>query len=181
MLTRLGFLYQARGNADLALSYYQRAFTLDQDRAVVANNLGVVYARRGMLARSVELWRRTFANNPHLSEIGVNLANGLCALGDADGARTVLQRVLLHNPDFGTARQALADQPRMQLIPRPRQTPPPDDGCIRTSSVGMERFPGSGAFANPKVQHAFVATPALIFARRVVFTRIVKGSYAPAD
>ena len=109
VLTRLGFLYQARGNADLALSYYQRAFTVDQDRAVVANNLGVFYARRGMLARSVELWRSTFANNPHLSEIGVNLANGLCALGDAGGARTVLQRVLLHNPDFGTGRQALAD------------------------------------------------------------------------
>ena len=112
VLTRLGFLNQARGNADLALSYYQRAFALDQDRAVVANNLGVFYARGDMLARSVELWRRTFANNPHLSEIGVNLANGLCALGDADGARTVLQRVLLHNPDFGTARQALADLSR---------------------------------------------------------------------
>ena len=67
VLTRLGFLYQARGNADLALSYYQRAFTVDQDRAVVANNLGVFYARRGMLARSVELWRRIIRRTTRIS------------------------------------------------------------------------------------------------------------------
>jgi tetratricopeptide repeat protein/cytochrome c554/c'-like protein len=109
VLTRLGFLYQTRGDSNVALKYYERAFTQDPDRAVVANNLAVFYARRGMLTRSLELWRNTFDNNPHLSEIGVNLASGLCALGNTDAASAVLQRVLKHNPDFGTASQALAD------------------------------------------------------------------------
>ena len=86
VLTRLGFLYQTRGNSDIALSYYNEPSHKIPDRAVVANNLGVFYARRGMLARSLELWRTTFDENPHLSEIGVNLANALCAVGDADAA-----------------------------------------------------------------------------------------------
>ena len=81
----------------------------DPDRAVVAANLGVFYARRGMLRQSLELWRTAFENNPQLSEIGVNLGRGLCAVGDADGARAVLQRVLKHNPDMGVARSALAE------------------------------------------------------------------------
>ena len=67
-----------------------------------------------MLARSVELWRNTFANNPQLSDIGVNLADGLCALGDAEGARTVLQRVLLHNPISEAQDRRSPIWPRMQ-------------------------------------------------------------------
>jgi Tfp pilus assembly protein PilF len=109
VLTRLGFLYQSRGNLDTAQKYYERAFKLDPDRAVVANNLGVFYSRGGMLTRSLELWRNVVDKNPHLSEIGVNLGVGLCAVGDTEAAKAVLQRVLKHNPDFGLARQALAD------------------------------------------------------------------------
>jgi Tfp pilus assembly protein PilF len=75
---------------------------------VASANLGVFYARHGMLQQSLELWRTAFADNPQLSELGVNLGRGLCALGDADGARAVLHRVLKHNPDVGLARSALA-------------------------------------------------------------------------
>jgi Tetratricopeptide repeat/Cytochrome c554 and c-prime len=109
VLTRLGFLYQARGDFDTAQKYYERAFKHDPDRAVAANNLAVFYARRGMLTRSLELWRNVVDRNPHLSEIGVNFGIGLCAVGDAEAAKAALQRVLKHNPDFGLARQALAD------------------------------------------------------------------------
>jgi len=76
---------------------------------VVAANLGVFLARRGMLRQSLDLWRTAFGNNPQLSEIGVNLGRGLCAAGDADGARAALQRVLKHDPDMGLARSALAE------------------------------------------------------------------------
>ena len=62
-----------------------------------------------MLSQSLELWRTAFDKNPQLSEIGVNLGKGLCAVGDADGARATLQRVLKHNPDMGVARSALAE------------------------------------------------------------------------
>ncbi len=109
LLTRLGYLHQARGSFDTAEKLYEQARKQDPDNAVAAANLGVFLARRGMLKQSLDLWRTAFDSNPQLSEIGVNLARGLCAAGDADGARAALQRVLKHNPDMGVARSALAE------------------------------------------------------------------------
>jgi predicted CXXCH cytochrome family protein len=109
VLVRLAYLYQIRGDLETAETLYDRALKADPDRAVAAANLGVLYARRGLLARAIELWRPAFDNNPQLSELGVNLANGLCAAGDAAAARQVLQRVVKHNPDLGTARTLLSD------------------------------------------------------------------------
>ena len=59
--------------------------------------------------RAIELWRPAFDKNPQLSDLGVNLANGLCAAGNAAAARQVLERVLQHNPDLGAARALLSD------------------------------------------------------------------------
>jgi Flp pilus assembly protein TadD len=109
VLTRLGYLSQARGDADTAAQYYEQVLKHDPDRAVVAANLGVFYAGRGMLRQAVDLWRNAFDRNPQLSEIGVNLGRVLCGIGDPDGARATLDRVLKHNPDLAIARQALAE------------------------------------------------------------------------
>lgn len=108
VLTRLAYLYQARGDMVAAEKLYAQVLERDPDHAVAAANLGVFHARRGGLPRALELWRTTFDRNPQLSGIGVNLGTGLCAVGDAKGARAVLERVLKHNPDLGVARQALA-------------------------------------------------------------------------
>jgi hypothetical protein len=109
VLTRLGYLYQARGDTATAEQFYEKALARDPDRAVVAANVGVFYAGRGRLREALGLWRNAFDANPHLSEIGVNLGRGLCAIGDAGGAQAALQRVLAHNPDLPIARQALED------------------------------------------------------------------------
>ncbi|HVD92594.1 MAG TPA: tetratricopeptide repeat protein [Vicinamibacterales bacterium] len=109
VLTRLGYLHQASGDMATAERYYEQALKRDPDRAVAAANLGVFYASRGMVREAVDLWRTAFQKNPQLSEIGVNLGRELCEMGDAEGARAALQRVLTHNPDFPVARQALAD------------------------------------------------------------------------
>ncbi len=109
VLVRLAYLYQVRGDFDQAERLYDRALKDDPNRAVASANLGVLCARRGMLPRAIELWRAAFDNNPHLSELGINLANGLCAAGDAAAAREVLERVLKHNPDLGAARTLLSD------------------------------------------------------------------------
>jgi hypothetical protein len=105
VLTRLGYLHQARGEMDRAEQSYEDALAIDSNRGVVAANLGVFYARRGALPRAIELWRRAFENNPQLSDIGIDLGRTLCAGGDASGARDVLERVLAHNPDFEIAQQ----------------------------------------------------------------------------
>jgi hypothetical protein len=109
LLTRLGYLYQTRGDLDRAASSYEQALSADPDRAVAAANLGAIYATRGMLTKALSLWKSAFENNPQLSDLGLNLSQGLCAMGDAGGAKEVLQRVIRHNPDLGAARRRLAD------------------------------------------------------------------------
>jgi len=81
VLTRLGYLSQAAGNADAAMQYYEQVVNRDPSRAVAAANLGVFYAGRGMLRRALELWRTAFDTHPHLSEIGINLGRALCGIG----------------------------------------------------------------------------------------------------
>jgi len=109
VLTRLGYLHQARGDLETAEKLYEQVRKTDPDHAVASANLAVFQARRGLLKQALELWRTTFQNNPQLSEIGLNLGRGLCAVGDADGARAALHRVLKHNPDMELARSALAE------------------------------------------------------------------------
>jgi hypothetical protein len=121
VLTRLGYLRQARGELDIAEKLYEEALAIDPSRAVVAANLGVFYVRRGALSRAIDLWRSAFENNPQLSDIGVNLGRALCARDDAAGAREVLQRVLEHNPDLDVARQA-----RLEVAERGCAQPPRD-------------------------------------------------------
>jgi hypothetical protein len=55
----------------------------------------------------VEAGGDAFDKNPHLSDAGLNLANGLCAAGDPSGAEQAVRQVLRHNPDLGAARTLL--------------------------------------------------------------------------
>jgi hypothetical protein len=109
VLTRLGYLHQASGDMNAAERDYAHALRTDPNRAIAAADLGVFYARRGLLAQALALWRPTFDKNPQLSELGIDLATALCGTGDSEGARAALRRVLTHNPDLAIARQALAD------------------------------------------------------------------------
>jgi tetratricopeptide (TPR) repeat protein len=52
---------------------YERALKADPERAVAASNLGVIYASRGDLRPALPLWEQVFADNPGLSEVGLNL------------------------------------------------------------------------------------------------------------
>src|SRR5262249_37915487 len=103
LLTWLGYLHQTRENLQEARGYYERALANDRYRALAATNLGVIDAQRGMRRKALRLWRETFGRNPQATEMGVDLAIGLCAAGDAADAGSVLRRVLRHNPDLGRA------------------------------------------------------------------------------
>ena len=115
VLTWLGYLHQTASDPKHAAEFYERALAVDPHRALAATNLGVIYAQRGMLQKALQLWGDAFERNPQASEVGVDLAIGLCAAGDAAAADRVVQRVLRHNPDFGRARHLLkqtAEGPR---------------------------------------------------------------------
>jgi hypothetical protein len=115
ILTWLGYLHQRRDDRSGAAEFYERALKSDPYNTLAATNLGVIYAQRGRTREALQLWSKTFDANPQASEVGVDLAIGLCAAGDAAGASRVVDRVLRHNPDFRAARQLLkqsADGPR---------------------------------------------------------------------
>jgi len=109
VLTRLGYLSQLQGDLSGAEKFYGRALQSAPEDGVVAANLGVLYARRGMLPQALALWRDAFDRNPQLTELGLNLARGLCTAGQADAARQTVKRALEHNPDAAAARTLLSE------------------------------------------------------------------------
>ncbi len=96
-------------------AFYDRALKQDPDRGVVAANLGVLYARRGSLARALDVWRDAFANNAQLSDLGLNLANGLCAAGDV-GARVTWHGASSNTILIGAARTLLLLSPMRAAV-----------------------------------------------------------------
>jgi predicted CXXCH cytochrome family protein len=116
VLARLGFIYQQLDRNVLAEEMYARALqddgALPADAQVAesaATNLGVIYANKGDLKRALALWQGVFEENPGLSELGVDLAVGLCQTGDAEKAKRTLVEVLRHEPDRGGARAMLEE------------------------------------------------------------------------
>ena len=113
VLTRLGFLYQQLERNGRAAEMYERALQADsQAEESAAANLGVIYASKGDLGKALALWQGVFAENPGLSEVGVNLAVGLCQAGDTAKARETLVEVLRYQPDLGRARAMLRELER---------------------------------------------------------------------
>src|SRR3954466_13958013 len=98
-----------QGDLPAAEGFYRRALKNDPTRAVVAANLGVLYARRGLLAAALELWRDAFDRNPQLTDLGTSIATGLCADGNAGAARQAVERGRQHNPDSGAARRWVSE------------------------------------------------------------------------
>jgi tetratricopeptide (TPR) repeat protein len=105
VLTRLGYLYQAKGNVERATTLYEDALHNDSHSVVALVNLGVIYAQRGRTDDALRLWRQALGSNPGLSEAGVNLAAAVWAKGDKAEARRILHKVLRFNPDLGAAKE----------------------------------------------------------------------------
>jgi Tfp pilus assembly protein PilF len=109
VLTRLGYLSQLQGDLTGAEKLYDRALKSAPQDGVVAANLGVLYARHGTLSKALALWQDAFDRNPQLTELGLNLARGLCTDGQAEAARQTVRRALEHDPDAEGARALLSE------------------------------------------------------------------------
>jgi tetratricopeptide (TPR) repeat protein len=108
LLTALAFATQKKGDLQQAKSLYERALEEEPLDNVAAANLGVIAAQTGEMDKAIKLWSAAFQRQPSRSAIGVNLAKAFCAKGNPQEAEHALQRVLLFNPDFPEARDALA-------------------------------------------------------------------------
>ena len=110
VLARLGFLYQQLERNGRAAEMYERALQASaQERELAAANLGVIHASNGDRDKAIALWKGVFAENPGLSDVGVNLAVASCQAGDAVKARETLVEVLRYQPDLRRARAMLQE------------------------------------------------------------------------
>jgi tetratricopeptide (TPR) repeat protein len=107
LLSALGFVEQQNGHDKEARELYERALRVDPLANDAATNLGALEARAGNLRRAVQLWQGAFANVPHRSQIGLNLALAFCESGQRDQAQKYVNRVLEFNPDAASARSLL--------------------------------------------------------------------------
>lgn len=120
LLTRLGLLYQQLNRNGPAAELYERALQTDSKAAEAATNLGVIYASGHDLRKALALWQGVFGDNPGLSEAGVNLAAGLCQVGERARARQTLIDLLKYQPDVGRARAMLRElesRPELCAVP----------------------------------------------------------------
>ncbi len=109
LLSSMGFIEQNNGHEKEARELYEKSLKLSPQSNTVATNLGVLEAKQGNLQGAVKLWQQAFARVPYRGVIGMDLAMAFCAAGQRDEARQYVERVLEFNPDYGRAREMLAN------------------------------------------------------------------------
>lgn len=69
-----GLEYQRTGNLDMAMSFYQKAATLDPGYGVVYNDLGVIYEAQGLFPQAEESYLKAIKIDPSYLSAYANLA-----------------------------------------------------------------------------------------------------------
>ncbi len=102
-LVKLGECYQERGDTSRALSYYQRAESVETQPIVeLHNNKGQLYVAQGDLLRAEEEFKKALAAQPHFSKALFNYANLLKKQGQFAQAYSVINECVkssVHSAD----------------------------------------------------------------------------------
>jgi predicted CXXCH cytochrome family protein len=109
VLTQLAQLLEDAGDRQRACDLYARAVARDPQPVAAAVNLGICYAAKGELDRSIRLWRAALSRNPGLEVARLNLAVALYRTGNAEAARAALTEALRFNPVSSRARAMLRE------------------------------------------------------------------------
>ena len=91
-----------------ALPLYERVWRMDKSQYAVAAALGAYQMQRGNFNDAIRFWREALALNPAMVLVRVNLAQALVRTGNANEARTELERALRFNPASPEARGLLS-------------------------------------------------------------------------
>jgi predicted CXXCH cytochrome family protein len=102
---QLGFLHQMAGQKDAAAREYQLALDADAHDSVAAGNLAFLKVGDRQYAAAVQLWDRSFTEDPVQLKAGMNLAIVECGMGRKEAALGTLDRILAFSPDDGQARE----------------------------------------------------------------------------
>ncbi len=85
---------QSRGRLDLSRQQLEAVLERAPDHAVALNSLGVQALNAGEAARAADLFARASAADPQAAPLWINLAKAQRLLGDDEGERSSLLRVL---------------------------------------------------------------------------------------
>jgi predicted CXXCH cytochrome family protein len=109
VLTDLAWLAQRRGDTQRATELYSAALLEDPDSIAANTDFGVLLARGGDLQQAAQRWNVVFRRSPSISELGYDLGQVECALGNRVSAQNLLNRLLTFNPDDQRARALLVE------------------------------------------------------------------------
>ncbi len=109
VLTDLAWLAQQRGDTKRATDLYSAALLEDPENIAANTDYGVLLARAGELQQAAQRWNVVFRRNPSISELGYDLGQVECALGNRTSAQNLLNRLLTFNPDDQRARSLLVE------------------------------------------------------------------------
>ena len=103
----LGMLYARRNRAGQAEQYFRNAIKLRPEYADALNNLGVLFIQQQRYPEAEEKFKACIQQAPNFDQAYLNLARLYLVLNDKEKARTVLQALLLKQPQHKMAQQML--------------------------------------------------------------------------
>jgi predicted CXXCH cytochrome family protein len=104
-LVYLAEFYRDAKDDARALPIYEQAWRMDRTQYAAAAALGAYRMQSGNLAEAITFWREALAVNPGMTLVRVNLATALLRVGQADEARTMVEKALELNPASPEARE----------------------------------------------------------------------------
>lgn len=106
----LGMAYWSKGDYEEALKAYEKALSLDNNYAIVYNNLGSLFLSKALKAKDAEAlrtaaghFRRAIELDPKYASAYNGLGGALRQAGDLDGAIASWRKALELRPDFSYA------------------------------------------------------------------------------
>lgn len=117
-LDALGNLSAERDNPQLAEQVFQQVLRRDPLDLTAASNLGILLARQGKLAESVDILKSAFDRNEDIPGLAMNLARVQCMAGDGQAAQATLARALTFAPTAVELEKLRAQITQCSGVPR---------------------------------------------------------------
>ena len=109
VLSDLGWLAQHKDEKKVAAEFYVEALKQEPSNIAASTDYGVLLAQAGQLQDAARMWNGVLRLNPGINELGYDLGEVECALGNRPAAERILTRLLTFSPDDRRSRKLLED------------------------------------------------------------------------
>ncbi len=99
------YILDSGGDLDQALTYAQRARQQNPARLEIADTVGQIYLKKGLVDNAIEIFQDLVRKNPKESQYHYHLGIALLRKGESTKAKVELETALAGNPTTGDASQ----------------------------------------------------------------------------